>query len=103
MAFAAYSAPVPVEHPAVTREHLRQKLAQLIDTLLSVLDDMDGDPDLEPSLGSLGDSGLGSQSSWAAGDLSAATDEREQDHDLEAREGEDCLWPEEGDQTWLWP
>lgn len=47
MATLAYSADAPVEHPAVTRQRLRQKLERVIDKLIYALDGIDGDPDLE--------------------------------------------------------
>lgn len=47
MAFVAYSATAPVEHPAVTKQRLRAKLCRIIDRLVTALDDIDGDPDLE--------------------------------------------------------
>lgn len=47
MAFDAYSAPAPIEHPAVSRQRLRERLTALIDRLVTALDDLDGDPDLE--------------------------------------------------------
>ena len=50
MAYDAYSAPAPVEHPAVTKQRLRSNLCRLIDRLVTALDEIDGDPDLEPSL-----------------------------------------------------
>ena len=90
------------EHPAVTRQRLRLKLTKAIDKLLHALDAIDGDPDLEdtdddeqcddegaadpdlePSLGSLGDNGSTSQASWAAGDRKASGEEREPDEDIE--------------------
>lgn len=51
MATTAYSAPAPIEHPALSRLRLRVKLERAIDRLMLALDDLDGDPDLEPSLG----------------------------------------------------
>lgn len=47
MAFLAYSAPAPIEHPAVARQRLRRKLEAAVDRLILALDLMDGDPDLE--------------------------------------------------------
>jgi hypothetical protein len=49
------------EHPALTKQRLRQRLTRLIDRLVSALDEIDGDPDLEdwaddePSLSFTGD------------------------------------------------
>lgn len=50
MAFDAYSAPAPIQHPAVARQRLRRKLEAAVERLILALDLMDGDPDLEPSL-----------------------------------------------------
>lgn len=47
MAVLAYSAPAPIEHPALTKQRLRQRLTRLIDRLVCALDDIDGDPDFE--------------------------------------------------------
>jgi len=47
MAFDAYSAPAPIEHPALTKQRLRQRLTRLIDRLVCALDEIDDDPDLE--------------------------------------------------------
>lgn len=47
MAYDAYSAPAPIEHPAVTKQRLRSNLCRLIDRLVTALDEIDGDPDLE--------------------------------------------------------
>lgn len=41
----------PITHPAVSRHLFRQQVTKLISRLIDVLDDMDGDPDFEPSLG----------------------------------------------------
>ena len=47
MAYDAYSATAPVEHPALTKQRLRSSLCRLIDKLVTALDDIDGDPDVE--------------------------------------------------------
>lgn len=47
MAFDAYSAPAPIEHPALSRQRLRSRLCRLIDRLVAALDEIDGDPDFE--------------------------------------------------------
>lgn len=47
MAYDAYSAPAPVEHPALTKQRLRERLTRLIDRLVCALDEIDGDPDFE--------------------------------------------------------
>lgn len=36
-------------HPAATRHQFRAQVCRLIDRLINVLDDIDGDPDLEPA------------------------------------------------------
>lgn len=41
---------LPLSHPAVTRHLFRGQVCRLIDRLIRILDDIDGDPDLEPSL-----------------------------------------------------
>ncbi len=38
-----------VIHPAATRHQFRAQVCRLIDRLINVLDDIDGDPDLEPA------------------------------------------------------
>lgn len=71
-----------VEHPAASRHRLRQRLSGLIDRLICVLDDLDGDPDLEdgaddePSLSASIPLAhwSGSQDLWVQG----AADEREE-------------------------
>lgn len=47
MAVLAYSAPAHIEHPALTKQRLRQRLTRLIDRLVCALDEIDGDPDFE--------------------------------------------------------
>lgn len=39
---------VPIHHPAIARARLHRRLSLLIDRLIVMLDDLDGDPDLEP-------------------------------------------------------
>lgn len=34
-------------HPAATRHHFRAQVCRLVDRLIAVLDDIDGDPDIE--------------------------------------------------------
>lgn len=47
---------------------LRRRMERAVERLLAAMDAMDGDPDFEPSLGSLGSSiALQSQTSWAFG------------------------------------
>lgn len=93
-----------------------ERLEELRERLIGRLDELEGDPDLEPSLGS---SVLMDQTRWAEGspammayadleeqcedegggceDEGADTD-REPDHEHEA-----CHWQDEGDQTALKP
>lgn len=40
---------VRLDHPALSRHLLRQQMARLINRLIDMLDDIDGDPDLEPA------------------------------------------------------
>lgn len=44
-------APELHEHPAVAAARLRQKCERAVDRLLQILDELGGDPDMEPSLG----------------------------------------------------
>lgn len=70
-----------VEHPAVTKQRLRQRLSLLIERLVCALDEIDGDPDFEdgaddePSLSASIPtlSWQGSQDRWLQGE----EDERE--------------------------
>jgi len=72
---------VPIEHPAVARQRFRAKLARVIDRLIVALDDIDGDPDLEPggddepSLGAPVPYAVVSQDAWSQG----SGDDREAD------------------------
>ncbi|MFC5371387.1 hypothetical protein ACFPIF_02410 [Brevundimonas faecalis] len=43
--------PIPITHPAASRHLFRQQLTKLITRLIDTLDQIDGDPDFEPSLG----------------------------------------------------
>ena len=45
------------EHPAVQRQRLRAKLERVVDKLLLAMDAIDGEGDLEPSLGFLNATG----------------------------------------------
>ncbi len=47
MAFDAYSAPAPIEHPSASRHRLRCQLASLVERLIAAMDAIDGDPDFE--------------------------------------------------------
>lgn len=42
---------LPINHPAASRHLFRQQLTKLIARLIDTLDQIDGDPDFEPSLG----------------------------------------------------
>lgn len=84
MAFDAYSAPAPVEHPALTKQRLRSRLCRLIDRLVTALDEIDGDPDFEdggddePGLGWPSNDNI-NQEYWIA--LAPSDDDREEDGD----------------------
>lgn len=102
---------------------LRRRMEKAVESLLAALDIMDGDADLEPALGSpeVGygrrrrTAGTLDQRRWAAGDLAAAADEREDVSEDEGGACEDegsfdekewdldnlCNWQDEGDQTAL--
>ena len=41
---------VPITHPAFTRHQFRAQVCRLVDRLIGILDAIDGDGDLEPSL-----------------------------------------------------
>lgn len=81
-----------IEHPAVSRQRLRQKLERAIDKLILTLDALDGDPDLEdgaddePSLGAPIPSTdwRGSQAFWSGGndnDLEEQCEDEGGEHD----------------------
>lgn len=53
---------------------LRQRMEAAVETLLAALDVMDGDPDLEPSLGAVAYGCFSDQRRWAQG----VSDEREE-------------------------
>lgn len=42
---------IPINHPAASRHLFRQQLTKLISRLIDTLDQIDADPDFEPSLG----------------------------------------------------
>lgn len=78
------------EHPATTRQRLRRRLTALIDRLITMLDDMDGEPDLEdggddePSLAAPDHGSSGSQVRWSAGtddDREGACEDEGAEHD----------------------
>ena len=54
MAFDANSTPAPIvqviEHPAISRARLHRRLSVLVDRLITIIDGLEADPDLEPSL-----------------------------------------------------
>jgi hypothetical protein len=98
-------------------------MERAVDALLAAMDAMDGDADLEPSLGSpeVGygrrrrTAGTLDQRRWIAGNVAAAADEREDVSEDEGGASEDegsydekepdldhlCNWQDEGDQTKL--
>lgn len=41
---------VPIENPAVVRAQIHQRLGVLVDRLITIMDGLDADPDLEPGL-----------------------------------------------------
>ena len=120
MATPSHSTPAP---RAKETAALRRRMERAVEALLAALDAMDGDPDLEPALGSpeVGHgrrrrtAGTLDQRRWSSGDLAAAADEREDVSEDEggACEGEGdydekepdldhmCNWQDEGDQTRL--
>ncbi len=67
MATLAYSAPAPIEHPALSRARLHRRISALVDRLITILDNLDADPDLEPSLSAGIPSPWGRQTDWADG------------------------------------
>jgi len=78
------------EHPAVTRQRLRQRLTALIDRLITMLDEIDGEPDLEdgaegePSLSARELAPRESQDRWIAGnddDREEACEDEGSEHD----------------------
>ncbi|WP_374390178.1 hypothetical protein [Brevundimonas sp.] len=54
MAFDANSTPAPIvqviEHPSISRARLHRRLSVLVDRLITIMDGLDADPDLEPNL-----------------------------------------------------
>lgn len=68
---------------------LRDRLEQHLETMVAFLDEMDGDPDLEPSLGSAAPHQQVTQEIWSTG----TTDDREQEC-----EDEGCDCEDEGSQ-----
>lgn len=81
-------------------ENLACDLAlDLADAIIRELDAIEGDADAEPSLGSLGGTGLAAEQSdqrrWAGG----VSDDREEQCEGEGEpEFEGCYWPNGGDQ-----
>lgn len=88
------------EHPAVSRQRLRRRLILLIDRLITALDEIDGDPDLEeggddePTLSAAipQTTWEGSQDAWVQG----PDDDREEACEDEGAE-HDGREPEEDD------
>ncbi len=75
---------------------LRDRLEQHLEAMVGFLDELDGDPDLEPSLGSAAPHQQVTQEIWAVGN----TDDREQECEDEGAGNEDnepsLGWPETG-------
>lgn len=118
-AVASHSTPARATHRAPTARQRRKVLETALDRLLGVveavladLDALDGDADLEPSLGAPIPYASVSQVHWAAGgdqdereDVSedeggACEDEGGQD-EREPENYYSCNWQDEGDQTRL--
>ena len=75
---------------------LRQRVEAAVERLIAALDAMDGDPDLEPSLGAVGSSFLAERADqrlWANGDRL----DLEEQHDAEPDDFHLCLWADEGE------
>lgn len=90
---------VALEHPAISRQRLQQRLSGLIERLIDVMDSLDVDPDLEdgaddePSL-----SASVPRSDWSASQvhwIQGAQDEREEACEDEGAE-HDGREPEDG-------
>lgn len=70
------------EHPAAQRMRLRAKLERVVDKLLAAMDVIDGDADLEPSLGLSEPGSLYVGNGLDQRDIAqGATDDREGEHD----------------------
>lgn len=54
MAFEVNSTPAPIvqviEHPSISRARLHRRLSVLVERLITIMDGLAADPDLEPSL-----------------------------------------------------
>ena len=80
MAADGSTTPAIHEHPAVDRQRLRQKCERAVDKLLMILDAIEDDPDLEPSLGFLEPSRIYSHGGLDQSDIAdGGTDDREED------------------------
>lgn len=88
------------EHPAVSRQRLRVRLAALIDRLITMLDDLEADPDLEdagddePSLsaGNPVETWQGNQTAWLEGgdaDCEVSCEDEGAEHDGREPEEDD--------------
>lgn len=88
------------EHPAVSRQRLRARLTALIDRLITMLDDMEADPDLEdagddePSLSAANpvEAWQGNQTAWLEGgdaDCEVACEDEGAEHDGREPEEDD--------------
>lgn len=94
---------VRLSTPAPSRTHyaLRQRLEAAIERAVAILDNLDGDPDSEPSLSAGVPRPWTDQRDWIEG----ATDDREEacedegavTGDNEPDMDADCSWPESGD------
>lgn len=82
----------PQPQPREIIEHTIQRLLDEAQRLIWELDDSDGDPDLEPSLGSVAASQWADQRDWAEG----ASDEREEQCEDEGAQDERDPEPSEG-------
>lgn len=76
----------PIPHPALARARLHQRMSALIDYLITILDDLDADPDLEPSLSAGVPTPWTRQTDWADG---TGDDREEQSEDEGAITGDD--------------
>ncbi len=80
-----YSSPAVVTHPREQLRQMRAKIAEAAQRLIDLLDQIDGDPDFEPSLGSVG----ASNPHWMPGApwAQGANDDREE---VSEDEGAQC-------------
>jgi hypothetical protein len=89
------------EHPAVDRQRLRQKCERAVDKLLMILDAIEEDPDLEPSLGLL-ESTYGNHYAPGYGDQTRITEGGTDDRELDRSDEDHNLgWESHGAQVRL--